>query len=205
MAGSAQVVQDGKDDSGRYVQEVKAIAWSLMCAGLSTAAIADRFNEGSAGLDYEVPISATTVKDWGTRWRSERGDPLTFGTADRAADSMRIIREQLLSALKIQANLFTTAASKGTLLTSAQIKTAAEIGRTLDDLERRADERLGRSSRSQQQHAIEKRHDKPRAGGLIDQLVAAQEQEADDAEDEEDRRDHQEDPPRQGVESGEAS
>lgn len=198
-------MKDGKDDSGRFVAEVKAIAWSLMCQGLSTAVIAERFNEGSAGLDYEVPISATTVKDWGTRWRQERGDPLTFGTAERAADSMRIIREQLLSALKVQANLFTTAASKGKLLTPAQIRSAAEVGKTLDDLERRADERAGRSTRSQQQHAIEQRHDRPRAGGLIDQLVAVQAKEAEDAKkEEEDRRAHQEDAPREGLESGEA-
>jgi transposase len=171
------MASDGKDESGRYIPEVKAIAWSLMCSGLSTSIIAERFNEGSAGLDYEVPVSEGTVKDWGRKWRQERGDPLTFGSADRAADSMRIIREQLLSALKVQANLFTTAASAGKLLSPLQVKTGAEIGRTLDDLERRADERAGRSTRSQQQHALEGRHDKPRAGGLLDQLVAAQAEE----------------------------
>ena len=172
-----------------YNTEVRAIAWALLCQGLVPKQIAERFNEGSAGIDYVVPVSQATVQDWATKWRKERGDPLTFGAAERSVDSMRIIREQLLDALKIQANLFTSAASKGSLLNQSQIKTGAEIGKTLDDLERRGDERVGRSTRTQQQHAGEARGDRPKAGGLVDQLIAAEKQSLTERE----RRNHSDD------------
>lgn len=165
-----------------YNTEVKAIAWALLCQGLIPRQVTERLNEGSAGLDYAVPVSQATIQDWATKWRKERGDPLTFGAAERAEDSIRIIRQQLLDSLKIQANLFTSEASRGSLLTQSQIKSGAEIGKTLDDLERRSDERAGRSTRSQQTHAGEARGDKPKAGGLMDQLISAEKQSLADKE-----------------------
>jgi len=141
-----------------------------MVSGVSTTEIAKRLRAGTGGLDEPVPITDGTVKHWAKGLRAQRGNPLTWGNEETSEDSTRAIRSALLHCLRVQTNLFQAEAENGEILSAPKVRTAGEIAKTIDDMERRTAVRNGEAARSQQTVSREQNDEKV---NVLDRLVTA--------------------------------